>query len=457
MLMVGLSQEYLPKFAHDLGFSQQITALVVPAPMFAAAVLQQFTPWGVRQLGSHRRWVWMTAALQAASLLPLALLALGASWWVPLTQVLAMSSNSLVAFLGRWGPTGLLFVLVAGFWFGAMAGGAPWLTLVGRMIPSAILPRYLGRRTVLLQIALLLGLGLTWGAITLGSKAQGTTTWLGHDPLMFAWAGVFFVAMLFRAASVWFLSRYSKDDIPLPVPVSTGAFVSEIARSSKARGLRYLLLMQAAMLIAFPFFNPFMFDVLKVTPADYGLLLVAFFAGKMGAAELAGRAVHHWGLRTSIILASVLLVPVPVLWLVSSNWVWLLVVQFWSGAALSAFELCSVVLQVDHVPERERTTTLSRFSLAMQGAGMCGSSIGSTLLGASERWGSVAVFAAMFGLSSAARLMAAWLAWRLPPESEPTQEVIASQPAGGEGMTVQIEGSRAPSVGFLPNSPRAEG
>ncbi|MEK6703887.1 MAG: MFS transporter [Planctomycetota bacterium] len=450
MLMVGLSQEYLPRFAHDLGFSDQVTALVVPAPMFAAAILQQFTPWGVRRLGSHRRWVWMTAALQAASLLPLALLALGSSWWIPLAARWAASSDRLVSFAGHWGPTAILFLLVAGFWFGAMAGGAPWLTLVGRMIPSSILPRYFGRRTVLLQASLLLGLGLTWGATTLGFRASGTTTWLGLNPLMVAWTGVFFVAMLVRAASVWFLSRYSKDDIPLPVPVPVRTLVADIGGSARAGGLRYLLVMQAAMLIAFPFFNPFMFDVLKVTSADYGLLLGAFFAGKMVAAELAGRAVHRWGLRTSILISSAILVPVPILWLISSNWVWLLVVQAWSGAALSAFELCSVVLQVDHVPERERTTTLSRFSLAMQTAGLCGSAIGSSLLGASERWGAGAAFAAMFGLSASARLLATWLAWRLPPDAEPTQEVFAPQPAGGEGMTVRIEGSPCNQRGFSP-------
>ncbi len=439
MLMVGLSQEYLARFVHDLGFSDQMIVLVVPAPMFAAAILQQLTPWGVRKLGSYRRWVWMTAALQAAALLPLALLALGATWWKRVAFEWGDSANGLVAFAGHWLPAATLFVLVTGFWFGAMSGGAPWLTLVGRMFPRTILSKYLGRRQVLLQVALLVGMGLSWGATAEGSRAEAGAMWVGHDPLMVVWAGVFFAAMLVRGASAWFLAQYSEDGIALPEPVPARVFVGEIARSSKGQGLRYLLAMQAATAIAFPFFNLYMFNVLKVSSGEYGLLLAAFFAGKMVAAELAGRSVHRWGLRTSIIGASLLLVPVPILWLVSSHWIWLLAVQVWSGAALSAFELCSVVLQVDHVPERERTTTLTRFSMALQTAGLAGWSIGFALHGASERFGQTAMFAALFGLSLIARLLASWLTWRLASDVEPVEEVFAVEPAGGEGMTVHIE------------------
>jgi hypothetical protein len=48
-----------------------VAGLIACVPLLAGAILQLVSPYGVRTLGSYRRWVSACAAVQAASFIPL--------------------------------------------------------------------------------------------------------------------------------------------------------------------------------------------------------------------------------------------------------------------------------------------------------------------------------------------------------------------------------------------------
>ena len=75
-LMVGLGESYLPAFALALGMGEVVSGLVASVPMMAGALLQLASPFAVRKLGSHRRWVIFCATCQALSFVPLVVAAL---------------------------------------------------------------------------------------------------------------------------------------------------------------------------------------------------------------------------------------------------------------------------------------------------------------------------------------------------------------------------------------------
>ena len=70
-VMVGTGETYIAAFALALGLGDIVAGIVASGPLLAGAFLQLVSPYAIRRLGSHRRWVVLTAGLQAASFIPL--------------------------------------------------------------------------------------------------------------------------------------------------------------------------------------------------------------------------------------------------------------------------------------------------------------------------------------------------------------------------------------------------
>src|SRR5262245_34763364 len=74
-LMVGLGETYFSAFALAIGTGQTFAGLLATLPQLAGSLLQLAAPWGVKKLGSQRRWIVTFVSLQASSLLLLPLAA----------------------------------------------------------------------------------------------------------------------------------------------------------------------------------------------------------------------------------------------------------------------------------------------------------------------------------------------------------------------------------------------
>ena len=102
-VMVGIGETYLAAFALAIGAPEAGAGLVSSLPLLAGGVLQLLTPFGVRRLGSRRRWVVWCAGVQAGTFLPLILFAVLGD------RSLDCDSRGSGGLLGRWdgGRTGL--------------------------------------------------------------------------------------------------------------------------------------------------------------------------------------------------------------------------------------------------------------------------------------------------------------------------------------------------------------
>jgi hypothetical protein len=414
MLMVGLAQEYFAKFAREIGMGDAQIGWLEPIPMLLATLAQLASVFLVLKVGSYQRVVWIAAAFQAFLLFPIAGLALWASGHPDANRLAADGTVGLT-----------LFGIISLYYMGAQMGSSPWMAMVGLAIPSRVMPRYMGRRTLVIHVAYLTGL---LGAGFALHPAESTADVLRTLAHMFMLAGVA------RAGSAWYLSRYSQHGYEPPIVVPPAEIVRRVASGNDGRALAFLVAMQAAMWIGFPFFRPYMLNQLggeTGTPGGGGRdherfvypgLLGAFILGKMLAPELAGRLIADRGLLRMTWIASLAVVPVPLFWLVSDHLAVLLIAQLLAGAALGSFELCSILLQIHHVPTRERTSVLATFGLCVYAAGFAGATLGGWLLGASpSRSEYVMIFIASFG----ARLATLGLLARV---TEPGPEPVVQPP-----------------------------
>jgi len=380
--MVGLGESYVPAFALAVGLGEVVSGLVATVPMLAGACLQMVTPMAVRRLGSYRRWVVLCARLQALSFVPLII---GAAM----------------------GQIGLPWVGVAtvAYWAFGMSTSPAWNAWVTSLVPLGMRARFFARRARAAQAALL-------GGLVVGGLAleHGRT----HGVELVVFAVLFGAAMTSRLVSSGFLTAQSEAPGLAASHRSpdAGHIWERLRATGSIRVLTYLLGMNAMTHIAAPYFTPYMLGPLDLSYGRFMTLIAASFASRVAVLPLLGRLAQHRGARSALWLGGVGIVPLPLLWLVSHDFYYLLALQLFAGVAWGAIELATTLSFFEGIPESDRASVLSVFNLANAAAIALGALLGAQLF----TWldGSAAGYAWLFAISSAGRLLTLALLRRTP-------------------------------------------
>ena len=377
-LMVGMGESYLAAFALAGGLGAVAAGLVATLPVLAGAVLQLVSPAAVRRLRSYRRWVVLCALLQAASLLPL------------VAQAFAGQVS------GAW-----VYAAATAYWGFGFATGPAWNTWVDTLIPPAERARFFAMRSRWCQAAVLAGI-LGAGALL---ESGGPPGWGGPTGLAL-FGGLFGAACLARLVSAGFLASQS-ESMPFPDHhrrVSFGEFARRFRSTPDGRLLAYLLSMQVGVHLAAPFFTPYLLGPLGLSYAGYTALTAAVFAARILAMPTLGRLAHRHGARRLLWGGALGIMPLPVLWLFSDAFPFLLGIQILAGFAWGAVELAILLSYFEHIPAAQRTGVLTLFNLATavaMAAGAAGGAFVFELAG-----GGRAAYAVLFALSTGARSLA---------------------------------------------------
>lgn len=402
-VMVGTGETYIAAFALALGLGDIVSGIVASGPLLAGAVLQLVSPYAIRRLGSHRRWVVLNAGLQAASFVPLIIAALA----------------------GRLSAFGLLAIATF-YWAAGMAAGPAWNTWVGTIVPRSLRARFFARRSRVGQAALLAGL-LGGGAILHYAESAGEKL-LGFA-LLFALAGAA------RGVSSWLLAHQSEPD-PLVERVTGGLdFAPPPATPGNRRLLAYLLAVQTGVHIAAPYFTPYMLgeSALGLSYVGYMTLIAASFVSKIAALPWLGHFSAKHGARRLLRLAGVAVVPLPALWTISNDFRYLLAIQLVSGIAWGAHELATFLLFFDAIRPEERTRVLTWFNLASASAMVVGAGLGGWYLNA---YGAdLPSYATLFWISAGGRALTlpllAWMPDVKISAAPPAMRILAARPSAG--------------------------
>ncbi len=383
--MVGLGESYLALFALAAGLGEVLAGLITTVPLLAGAVIQLIGPRGARWVGTHRRWIVLCAAVQAASFLPLAAMA----WSGRVNALLVFAAATL-------------------YWGGGMACGASWSTWIGMIVPRRLRAKYFGRRSRIANLGVLVG--LVGGGLLLHWKAEGGTgasipgdgDW---GQLNLAWFGVLFLAAcLCRAGSASFLWS-QRETGPVPPHHRIVRGVELLARFRSGRDgsfILYLMFMTLGVHIAQPFITPYMREQLEFSYGQVLTLVAASFVAKGLAQPLWGLYAHRYGTVHLLWIGGVGVVGLPSLWLVSDSFGILVGAQLVSGAMWGAYELATFLLLVESTREEERTSLWATYNLLNSAAMVGGSLLGAGLL---RRFGLDAdAYTTVFLASVAARL-----------------------------------------------------
>ncbi len=406
-LMVGFAEAFIAAFVLRLGLGPIAAGLVLTVPLLLGAVIQLRSPRWVRRVGSYPKFIGGCAAVQAFMYLPLAACAIAAPWVMP----------RLVEAGLTWVATIVVFFLATLYYTAGLACGPAWNTIAGHIIPARIRAVYFGRRTRWLQVATLLAL-LSHGAVfefvsrafagTSGDAAgidAATATAADFRGDMFAFAAVFLVGAALRTVSAWYLAAYSepdhKPDADRPIPLKD--FVRRLRHNTDGRFLLYVMAVGVATQISQPYFNPYMLDVLRLEQSPYAWLLAAAFLGKVLAQPTAGRLARKHTPGRVLAFASLGIIPVSLIWLVTDQLPLLIAGQILAGAMWGTWELCVFLFNYEAIKPEERTGVLTNFNFINEFSKTSGSFMGGAVLrGMGEDTGA---YAAIFWISTAGRLL----------------------------------------------------
>ena len=348
--MIGTAESYFAAFAVFLRATTAQIGILASLPPLLASLAQLLSAWMGRRLGKRREIIVFGAVLQALSL-------------------------PLFAFLPLFYPDSalpLLIVCAVIYFTGPNLGSPQWGSLMGELVPESRRGRFFALRTRLSSLANFSALALA-GVVLELFDLLALTYW--------GFVAIFGLAAASRLTSAWHLHRMM--DPPghvssLEMPWHHG-LRDAMRTSGLLRFTAFFAAMQFAVALASPFFALYMMRDL-----EFGYL--AFMANTAASMCVQFLTLHRWGRLSDLfgnrlILATTgAIIPVlPCLWLVSTNYTYLLLVQALSGLAWAGFTLSAGNTVYDLTPREHRVTLMAVHNVSAAAAVFLGALAGGWL------------------------------------------------------------------------------
>lgn len=328
--MLGAGEAYISAFALFLRASTPQIGLLASLPALLASFVQLLSAWIGRLTGHRKRIVLVGASLQALAWLPIAALPI---WY-------------------REAAIPLLIASVVLYQCGAHLAAPQWGSLMGDIVPERRRGRFFALRTRIVTLVTFVSL-VSGGVILHLCDIRGVT--------LTGFLILFGIAMLARLISIYHLSKMYDPPghvAALDVPIEK-AWWRRLRDSNFARFSIFFALMQFAVAIASPFFAVYMLRDLQFSYIEFmgntGIAIVAQFF----TLNRWGRISDIFGNRR-ILSATGIIVPImPLLWMVSSNYWYLLMAQALSGLAWAGFTLSASNFLYDLIAKDKRASYLA--------------------------------------------------------------------------------------------------
>lgn len=329
--MTSTCENFLNAFALHLGATSIQMGFLTAFPQLLGSLMQLVSVW-LGSLLTRRRIVLFTAILQTALMFCFAVLA-------------ALRVPDLVQ---------SLLMLVVLYHASSNLIQPQWRAWMGSLVPQkqrGVFFAGRSRLTMATSLAVFLGGGLFLSF---------------SDSLELAWVGfffLFFVAAIGRAFSCFFL--WSMHD-PEPQPLvaesnqffSTLRVIKEAMHEKTFRNYSFFVAgMQGTVAISGPFFAVYMLNELDFTYFEYSLNLVASIATQFVMLRYWGKVSDKRGNRLVMLVCSAAIPVIPLLWLFSANFYYLLGAQLVSGLAWSGFNLTTANYLYDIRPHHTNFAT----------------------------------------------------------------------------------------------------
>jgi MFS family permease len=349
-VMQGSGETYLSAFALLLHSTSFQIGLLAAVPPIIGTVAQLVSVKVLDRMQSRKPVILIGAAGQALAWFPLFVLPMlfpehGA--WLLLTAV-------------------MLYVAMGHLTVPA------WNSLITDLIDDDRRGMYFARRAKVIAVTSFAALSVA------GLTLHASETWTNP-----AWGFgiIFLLAGIARLLSTGYLTRLR--EMPMKNIAGRDTGVREFLQARRSTMFRRFLLFSGsfhvAAMMAGPFFVVYLLRDLHLTYLQYGLWLAAPILGQLLSLQEWGRIGDTYGNKKVLVLTGLIIPILPVLYILSSDWVMLVGINFVSGLIWPGFSLSLGNYVFDAVQPGDRTKGVAIYNTVnAMGAGI-GAMLGSWL------------------------------------------------------------------------------
>lgn len=369
----GAGLSYISPFAIALKSSDNQIALLSSIPNLIAPISQLWSTKAIEKIKSRKQIVIFSAFMQSLM-------------WIPIILI--------PFFFLKNGPVILIITFSIFAIFGSFLGPV-WASWMGDLVPEKKRGRYFGNRSKIVGfVSLIVSLAAGF-FLDIFPKNQVFT----------GFAILFIIALFGRLVSIFFLSKKyePKFEINEKYQFSLGQFVKKMPYNNFGKFTIYLTIMMFAVYVASPFFSVYMLKQLKLNYVTYTIIQISSSVASLIGMPLWGKFADKYGNIRATKISGLLIPLVPVLWLFSSNVVYLTLIQIYSGFVWSGFNLSTANFVYDTTTKQRRTACIAYLNV-LNGVGIfIGSTIGG-LLATHLQIQSVGAYLGIFAISAVLRM-----------------------------------------------------
>ncbi len=345
----GFTQSYITPFALLLKATNFQIGILNSLPQFISSFFQIPSADIVEKLKSRVKIIANSVYFQGL-------------FWL-LISFLAFLNNSQFAFL--------IFLILLIFHNSFSAFATPiWQSLMSDTVDKDKYGRYFAYR------------GKVLGFITLiANFAAGFILFLLSQNKVLGFFIIFLIAGISRIISGYFINLMA--DFPIKIVpekrFSYYSFIKRLPESNFVKFTLYVSLMNFATYIAAPFFAVYMLKDLKFSYATYALVNTASTLASLLSLSFWGSYADRYGNARILKVSGILIPLIPLLWLVSKNPIYIILINGFAGYAWAGFNLCALNFIFDAASPEVRTRCLGYFNFTNSIALFLGGIIGGYL------------------------------------------------------------------------------
>ena len=348
-VMVGCGESYFSAFALFLRATAGQVALLSTLPPLLGSIAQLFSVWINRRIKVCKPIIITGVTLQACI-------------WLPLIGLLAWHPED------AWLP--LLILLT--FYYGASHFATPtWTRLMGDIVPERRRGRYFAYRNRVTSIITLLAMVIAGVILHYFDRWDRTGT---------GFALIFGMAFVARLISVNHIRQMHEPLLHATTMENPGMVFNTVRHGGAGLFTLYFVSMQMAVAVASPLFTVYMLRDLQFSYVEFmanmGIAVVVQFI----TLNLWGRIGDVFGHRLILLLTGTAIPLLPLLWVVSDNFWYLIAVQAFSGLIWGGFNLGCGNLLFDLVPAAQRVSYVAVHNVLFATGVFAGGLLGMALI-----------------------------------------------------------------------------
>ncbi len=348
-LKIGAGETYFGAFGVFLGGTPMQIGALATLPPLIGAMAQVFGMRLAERVRSRRETITKCIRVQALLCMLFGSVAFifSSSWW------------ALWALIGLVAAYHVTIGLIAPL----------WTSLIGDLVPPTARGEFFGYRNKWMSIC-------TFMSVVASGELIYSFTKYGHE----AWG--YLIIFLVAAFSRWASGHAFKlvPDPAIHIPdhskFSFWQFISRAKQSNFVRFVLFVSSMNFATAIAGPYFAMYMLNDLKLSYREYMVVVSAMVLVQFAVMRSWGKLSDQFGNRRIMSICGALLSVNPLLWLISSNFCWVIFIQLYSGLFWAGFNLAAANFVFDAVTAPKRARCFAYQSIINGSLVFIGSAIG---------------------------------------------------------------------------------